>query len=206
MTASSHFDGHFDFSKAPLEHFEQLLSEAQKQIAKDFNAMSLATCSVGGVPSVRTVLFKGLVRGGLSFYTNYDSQKAHELLETKRAAALFFWAPLERQIRIDGVIEKMTREESEAYFKTRARLSQIGAWASEQSHRLSSFEELQEKVQELEKRFQGRDVPCPPNWGGFLLRPLKIEFWFGRSGRLHERYVYERADVGSSWQTYMKSP
>lgn len=206
MTASLHFDGHFDFSKDPLDHFEHLLGEAQKHISKDHNAMALATATAEGIPSVRTVLYKGLIRGGLSFYTNYDSQKAHELLATKRAAALFFWAPLEQQIRVDGEITKLTREESEAYFRTRARLSQIGAWASEQSHQLASFEELQQKVHELEHRFKGKDVPCPPNWGGFRLIPLKFEFWFGRSGRLHERYVYERGSEAAPWKTYMKSP
>jgi len=206
MTASLHFDGHFDFKKDPLEHFDFLISEAKKHITKDHNAMALATCSKDGTPSVRTVLFKGMVRGGFSFYTNYDSQKSHELLETKKAAALFFWAPLEEQIRIEGVVEKLTREESEAYFKTRARLSQIGAWASEQSHRIAHFDDLQQKVHDLEHRFKGQDVPCPPNWGGFRLVPLRMEFWFGRSGRLHERYVYERASVQDAWKTYMKSP
>jgi pyridoxamine 5'-phosphate oxidase len=205
MTASLHFDGHFDFSKDPFEHFEFLLAEAKKHVSKDHNAMALATC-VQNTPSVRTVLYKGLVRGGLSFYTNYDSQKAQELEQTKKAAALFFWAPLEEQIRVEGVVEKLTREESEAYFKTRHRLSQIGAWASAQSHRIESFEELQEKVHALEHRFKNQEVPCPPYWGGFHLLPLRFEFWFGRSGRLHERYVYERADLQSSWQTYMKSP
>lgn len=196
----------FSFSRDPLQNFEILFQKAEAQIPQDPNAMSLSTCSELAVPSVRTVLFKGMVRGGFSFYTNYESQKAQELLKTKRAAALFFWAPLATQIRIDGIVEKLTVTESETYFKTRPRISQIGAWASHQSQKMAGLEELEARAQEFEKKFLGQDIPCPANWGGFHILPQKIEFWFGRVGRMHERYVYERDSVAGSWQCYMKSP
>lgn len=196
----------FSFSRDPLQNFEILFQNAEDQIPQDPNAMFLSTCSELAIPSVRTVLFKGLVRGGFSFYTNYESQKARELLTTKKAAALFFWAPLAMQIRIDGVVEKLTVAESEAYFKTRPRVSQIGAWASRQSQRIAHLQELEDRAQEIEKKFLGQEIPCPTNWGGFHILPIKMEFWFGKLGRMHERYVYERASVTEKWQSYMKSP
>ena len=200
MTAS------FLFEKDPFENFLELFKNVEKQITKDPNAMSLATVSADGTPSVRTVLYKGMVRQGFSFYTNYESQKAQELIASGKAAALFFWAPLEMQVRIDGVVEKLTRAESEAYFKTRARISQIGAWASHQSQKISSHDVIDARAAELEKQYHGQEIPCPPHWGGFHILPLKIEFWFGRQGRMHDRFVYERASLSTPWTRYMKAP
>ena len=196
----------FDFSLDPFAHFQELFSQAQKLIPKDPNAMSLATVSPEGQPSVRTVLFKGLVRGGFSFYTNYESPKAQHLITAKKAALLFYWPSLDMQIRLEGAVEKLTRQESEAYFNTRPRLSQLGAWASHQSQKIADHETLERRVQELDRQFEGQNSPCPNNWGGFHLLPLKFEFWFARQGRLHERYVYERAHLQASWETSIRSP
>lgn len=196
----------FDFSLDPFAHFQEQFSQAQKLISKDPNAVSLATVSESGQPSVRTVLFKGLVRGGFSFYTNYESAKAQDLLFAKKAAMLFYWPVMDVQVRLEGVVEKLTRAESEAYFNTRARLSQLGAWASRQSQKITDHETLERRVQELDKQFEGQSIPCPNNWGGFHLLPLKFEFWFARNGRLHERYVYERESLTAPWETSMRSP
>ncbi len=196
----------FDFSRDPFQHFQDLYRQAEGQIPKDPNAMSLATVSREGTPSVRTVLFKGLVRGGFSFYTNYESPKAMDLLSSGKAALLFFWPAMDVQVRITGSVEKLTRQESESYFATRPRLSQLGAWASAQSQKIGSLEELEKKVKDLEVKYAGQSIPCPPHWGGFHVLPLKIEFWFGRQGRLHERYVYERQNLQSPWETSVRSP
>lgn len=199
-------DLNFDFKKDPFENFSELFLLAQKEIPKDPNAMSLATSDMNGNPSVRTVLFKGIVRQGFSFYTNYQSQKSQELLQTGKASLLFYWPPLDIQIRITGDVEKLTRAESEKYFSSRPRLSQLGAWASHQSHEISSSAELQAKVDEFDRKFQAQEIPCPEHWGGFHVLPLEIEFWFGKQGRLHERYVYQRADQKQAWKRLQKSP
>lgn len=196
----------FDFQKDPFAHFEEHFQRAQKQIPKDPNAMSLATVSKEGTPAVRTVLFRGLIREGFSFYTNYKSPKAQDLMATKKAALLFYWPSLDMQIRIQGPAEKLSRAESEKYFAGRPRLSQIGAWASDQSRELRSHEELLEKVDSFQRKFAGQDVPCPEDWGGFHVLPLSFEFWFAHEGRLHERYVYQRKDLKSPWETRVLSP
>lgn len=193
----------FDPRRDPFENLEILVKEATAAGLRDPNAMTLAT-AVSGQPSARVVFYKGLVRGGLSFYTNYEGRKGHELTANPKAGVNFFWPELETQARIEGVTEKLTRAESEAYFRTRARLSQVGAWASHQSEEISGLEELQRRVDDVERRFAGVEVPCPPHWGGFRLVPHEFEFWFGRGGRLHERYVYERR--GDGWRTFMRSP
>ena len=196
----------FPFSD-PFLWFQQELKAAETDKIPDPNAMQLATVSSEGTPSIRTVLFKGLVRGGFSFYTNYNSKKGQDLVLSKKAALNFFWSTREEQIRIEGVVQQLTRAESEAYFKTRARLSQIGAWASEQSEVIPNFEWLEKRVQEFEDKFKGQEIPCPPDWGGFHVIPLKIEFWFGKQGRLHQRYVFERDQISDSqWRTFLKSP
>lgn len=193
-------------SQDPFSWFESEYQKAVQAQVLEPNAMQLATVDGEGVPSVRVVYFKGFVRGGFSFYTNYSSQKARDLNRSGRASVNFFWPQLAQQVRVLGVAEKLTREESEAYFRTRARLSQIGAWASEQSQEIDGPEWLERRVAEFEKRFEGQDVPCPLDWGGYHLRPLQIEFWFGQQGRLHNRYVFERLGLESAWRTYMKSP
>jgi pyridoxamine 5'-phosphate oxidase len=197
----------FDFSLDPLVNFENELKIAVGKGIPEPTAMSLSTISKIGDPEVRIVLFKGMIRGGLSFYTNYNSPKSQALDQSGKAAIVFFWQPLSEQIRMSGPVDRLTRAESEAYFRTRARLSQIGAWASDQSSEIPNFEFLNQKAAELEKKFAGKEIPCPPHWGGFRLLPLEIEFWFGREGRMHERYFYSRSDTASrDWNRSLKSP
>lgn len=194
----------FSFEKDPFENFQNLLAEAKNSHVPEHNAMTLSTVGLDGKPSSRVVLFKGLVRGGLSFYTNYQGSKSTQIEGNDSVSLNFFWPTLERQIRIQGTAEKMTREESEAYFRQRPRESQIGAWASKQSEVLADPNELDRRFEEIEKKYLGQDIPCPPYWGGFLVRPDSFEFWFGRKGRLHERYIYEKSAV--SWKRFMKFP
>ncbi len=194
----------FDFKKDPYDNFLDLFREAQVKGIPEVNAMALATVSSDNKPSVRIVLYKGLVRGGLSFYTNYDGRKARDIEANKNIAATFFWPHLDRQIRFEGTATKLTREESENYFSTRNRLSQLGAWSSNQSEKIESFSELQKKVSEINRKFQGQAVTCPPYWGGYRIDASEIEFWLGREGRLHERYVYQREK--SDWIRFLRSP
>ncbi len=196
----------FDFAKDPLESLQKQILHAKKSGVYDSTAMSLATVSKNGLPSVRAVLFKGLVRQGISFYTNYNSPKADDLDANPNAGLLFFWDSLHTQIRITGPVDRLTRAESEAYFATRDRLSQIGAWASAQSQEISSFQVLEEKVKAIENKYMNQAIPCPPHWGGFRVIPLHMEFWFGRAGRLHERYVFDRTDTAAIWQRKLLSP
>ncbi|CBL45602.1 Pyridoxamine 5\'-phosphate oxidase [gamma proteobacterium HdN1] len=194
----------FDFSRDPEQVFLELLTQAEDMKVPDANAMVLSTADARGRPASRVVLFKGMVRGGLSFYTNYEGKKAHHLAENPYASVLFFWPTLERQIRVEGKVVKLTREESAAYFKTRPRLSQIGAWASRQSRKISDSSVVAGRVQELDQKFTDHEIDCPDYWGGYHLIPNYYEFWFGRQGRLHERFVYEQQD--SAWSTYQLSP
>jgi pyridoxamine 5'-phosphate oxidase len=194
----------FDFKNDPFENFLELIKEAQLKGVPDHNAMALATVSEDSKPSVRIVLFKGLIRGGFSFYTNYDGRKGKELEQNPTVAATFFWSHLDRQLRIEGVVEKLTSDESDAYFASRARLSQIGAWSSNQSEKIPSFASFQEKINQIENKFHGKAIPRPPHWGGYRIVPNEIEFWFGRTGRLHERYVYQKLNDG--WDRFLRSP
>lgn len=193
-----------DFSKDPFEHFERLLKEAFEKKVPEANAMSLATVDAQGVPSVRIVYLKETSKGGFVFYGNYNSHKGHDIETNPHVCLNFHWPVLWQQVRITGVAEKISAEESDAYFATRARLSQIGAWASHQSEVIPDKEWLSRRVQEYEKQFDGQDVPRPPHWGGWRVVPQEIEFWFGLTGRLHERYVYRRE--GGGWKTFLRSP
>lgn len=195
----------FDFSADPFQQLNDSVATAAGKGLKDANAMALATASRDGKPSVRIVLYKGIVRGGLSFYTNYQGRKGRELLENPYASVCFYWPTLDQQVRVEGRVAPLTREESEAYFRTRHRLSQLGAWASDQSQEIPNLEALQKKVEAFDEQFRDQEVPCPPHWGGFHLVPDRFEFWFGREGRLHERYCYEKADAGL-WRRVMRSP
>jgi pyridoxamine 5'-phosphate oxidase len=168
-------------------------------------ACTLATSTRDGIPSARIVLLKGYDARGFVFYTNYESPKARDLTENPRAALVFFWPVLARQIRITGAVSRVTREETEGYFATRARGSQIGAWASRQSTVLESRNALESRVADLEREYEGRPVPAPPNWGGFRLAPTTLEFWQGRTSRLHDRVRYSRR-ADASWRLECLSP
>ncbi len=160
-------------------------------------SMALGTATPDGKPSVRLVLLKSYDERGFVFYTNYESRKAEELKVNPEASLVFHWSILQRQIRVAGTVEKVSREESETYFHTRPRGSQIGAWASKQSAPLESRRELEERVGKYEEEFRGREVPLPPFWGGYRLRPHSAEFWQGRANRLHDRIKFVRE--GDGW-------
>jgi pyridoxamine 5'-phosphate oxidase len=170
----------------------------------DLNAMTLATVDKNGIPSTRTVLLKGVDARGFIFFTNYDSRKGNELAENPNAALTFYWADLERQICVAGSVEKIAREESEKYFKSRPRGSQLAAWASNQSDIVKDRAALETKWNEMENFFPN-EVPLPPNWGGFVLRPQRIEFWQGRPSRLHDRFQYTR-QPDNSWKLERLAP
>ena len=170
----------------------------------DVNAMTLATADKNGKPSTRTVLLKGVDERGFIFFTNYDSRKGRELAENPNAALTLFWPDLERQVCVAGSVTKLPAAESEKYFKTRPRGSQIGAWASNQSEILPDRAALEAKWREIEAKFPN-DIPLPPNWGGYILRPERIEFWQGRQSRLHDRFNYTRQADGS-WKIERLSP
>lgn len=171
----------------------------------EVNAMTLATVGADGKPSSRTVLLKGVDERGFIFFTNYESRKGRELAANPNAALTFFWPELERQICIAGSVTKVSREESEAYFRTRPKGSRIGAWASNQSSVVPDRAALEKLWQEMAARFPGDDVPLPPNWGGYVLRPERIEFWQGRASRMHDRFCYTR-QVDDTWKIERLSP
>lgn len=193
-----------DFHKDPFEQFESLLKEAFAKQIPEANAMSVATVDPKGVPSVRIVYLKDVSEGGFVFYGNYSSHKGHDIDTNPNVCLNFHWPAIWQQVRITGIAHKLTDAENDAYFATRARLSQIGAWASHQSSVIPDRDWLARRVQEYEKQFDGQVVPRPPYWGGWRVIPTEIEFWFGLTGRLHDRFVFERKD--GSWKTYMRSP
>ena len=191
----------------PLAEFRALFTAAQaldRTRLPEPTAMTLATAAADGSPSARVVLLKGLDARGFVFYTNLGSRKAQELAADPRAALLFHWQPLEWQVRVEGPVERVTDADADAYFATRPRESQIGAWASKQSAPLERDDVLDTRVLEVEARYAGRDVPRPPHWGGFRVIPRRIEFWHNRPHRLHERRVFERA--GDRWTMHRLFP
>jgi pyridoxamine 5'-phosphate oxidase len=181
----------------PLKLFQRWLDEAKGAGIYLAEAMTLATSTTEGQPSARLILLKQADETGFVFYTNYNSAKARELDANPQAALVFYWPQLERQVRVEGKVERTSADESDTYFKTRPRESQIGALASPQSEVIASREALQERADELEKLYEGREVDRPAHWGGYRLHPNRIEFWKGRPGRLHDRILYERQSDGS---------
>lgn len=185
-----------DLLDDPIELFHRWFAAAQAAELPQVNAMTLATAGTDGRPSARIVLLKGADARGFEFFTNYDSRKGGELLANPHAALAFVWIPLERQVRVVGDVVVLDPEESDVYFATRPRGSQIGAWASAQSQPLEDRAELEERWAALEERYAGVAVPRPPHWGGFRVVPREIEFWQGRSNRLHDRFAFARAADG----------
>ena len=186
-----------DVDQNPFIQFEKWFKEALDAQLFEPNVMTLATADLSGRPSARILLLKGFDENGFVFFTNYDSKKGKELAENPQAAMVFFWGDLERQVRIEGTITKVDEEESTAYFHSRPKGSQIGATASTQSSVIPNREVLEDRVTALTEEFSEKEVPRPANWGGYRLKPDLIEFWQGRSSRLHDRINYEA--VNGSW-------
>ncbi|ACZ39835.1 pyridoxamine 5'-phosphate oxidase [Sphaerobacter thermophilus] len=193
-----------DLADDPFTQFNRWLSEALARDVPEPNAMTLATATGDGVPSARVVLLRGFDERGFVFFTNYESQKGRELAENPRAALVFHWPALGRQVRITGEVSRVSREESEAYFHTRPRGSQLSAWASEQSAVIPDRATLEERLREIEQRFP-EEVPLPPFWGGYRVSPTAIEFWQSRRSRLHDRLRYTRQPDGT-WRIERLSP
>lgn len=188
----------------PIAVFAAWLREAEEAGVEVPETMTLATADSEGAPSARMVLLKAVDQDGFVFYSGYVSRKAGELERNPRAALVFYWQRLGKQVRVEGRVERVSEAESAAYFTTRPRGSQIAAWASQQSEPLADREELDRRYAELEREYEGRDVPLPPHWGGFRLRPDAIEFWQHRDNRLHDRIRYTRAREG--WRFELLSP
>ena len=183
----------------PIEFFKAWFDAAEDSGIVMPESVALATATSEGAPSVRMVLLKAVNEKGFVFFTNYGSRKANEIEANPRAALCFHWASLERQVRITGSVERITEAESYAYFSTRGRGSRIGAWASKQSQPLLDRKELQRRVSETTSSFADQDIPLPPFWGGYRIRPEVIEFWQGKADRLHDRLVFTR--IGRDWST-----
>ncbi|WP_410221357.1 pyridoxamine 5'-phosphate oxidase [Pedobacter sp.] len=193
-----------DIVKNPIQQFEKWFKDAVDAQIYEPNVMTLATADKNGRPNARIVLLKGFDQKGFSFYTNYLSQKGKELKKNPQACLVFFWAELERQVRIEGTVEKLDKETSEAYFISRPIGSQIGAIASPQSQVIESRDLLEQRVQELTQQYEGKTIPKPSHWGGYIVKPVSIEFWQGRPSRLHDRISYKLID--GKWKINRLAP
>ena len=189
----------------PISQFRKWFEEAKKAEVPDPNAMTLSTVAGNKRPAARIVLLKDIQEDGLVFFTNYESRKGHEIEQNPFGALTFFWQALERQVRIEGRIEKVDSAVSDAYFASRPRGSQVGAWASPQSQEIQSRGMLEINEKNLEEKFTGQDIPRPEHWGGYIVRPDYVEFWQGRSSRLHDRIVYE-LQPNHSWSRKRLAP
>jgi pyridoxamine 5'-phosphate oxidase len=193
-----------DMSADGIAQFTRWWEEAISSEIDEVNAMTLATTTKEGIPSARIVLLKGYDKNGFVFFTNYDSQKGKELAVNPHAALVFFWKELERQVRIEGVVEKVSPEESDRYYDSRPAASRIGAWASPQSEIIKDRAMIENEFLAFEKKFGSDIIPRPPYWGGYIVKPSLIEFWQGRSSRLHDRIQYTRNDGG--WKMERLAP
>jgi len=194
-----------DMATDPIAQFDVWWQEAVEAKIMEVNAMTLATASADGIPSARTVLMKGFSEKGFIFFTNYNSFKGQQLSENPKACLLFFWKEIERQVRITGIVEKLSGDESNAYFQSRPRASQVGAVASPQSEVIESRQWLDEKYKEVFQQFENTTVQRPSHWGGYIVTPVIIEFWQGRPGRLHDRILYTLLDDGN-WKIERLAP
>ena len=193
-----------DVDPDPVRQFDRWFADALTAQVLEPNAMTLATASRDGVPSARIVLLKGVDANGFVFFTDYRSRKGAELSENPLAALTFLWKEIERQVRVSGAVSRVSAAESESYYRSRPLGSRLGAWASHQSAVISSRTDLEHRLHEVTERFGAGDVPLPPHWGGFRLLPDEIEFWQGRTNRLHDRLRYRREESG--WAIERLSP
>ncbi|MEK7432427.1 MAG: pyridoxamine 5'-phosphate oxidase [Cyanobacteriota bacterium] len=193
-----------NLEKNPFKQFEKWFKEAEIFKIFEPNAFNLASCDKTGKLSSRIILLKEFSDVGFTFFTNYESKKASQIVENTNVAINFFWGEMQRQIRIEGVIEKIAKDKSEEYFRMRPRESQIGALVSKQSAKLSSRKELDDKYLELENFYKDKEIPFPENWGGYIIKPNYFEFWQGRTSRLHDRITFEKNETG--WDFFRLSP
>jgi pyridoxamine 5'-phosphate oxidase len=206
MSANELTSGDFTERDEPFKLFAEWLKDAEASEINDPNAVALATVDEDGLPNVRMVLLKGFDSDGFVFYTNFESQKGRELVQQKKAAMCFHWKTLRRQVRLRGPVEIVTDAEADAYFKTRARGSRIGAWASKQSRPLESRFALEKAVAEYTARYAIGEIPRPPYWSGFRIKPTSIEFWKDQNFRLHDRIEFRRAAPEGDWEKVRMYP